>query len=267
MKKYNPLNTEHFLLNFDLNDRSLLQNYKNQVESFIFNHTGVNNKSYTTGNGTLLLLNSVNINLVQYEQLVNITHEVRHRFHFLSTEQNKSLNIGSRSLQLPLWSTKLGRVKAFDIYEHSPVKKIILSKTIAYRGGNLTAKDALLIINDRLNKSKESYANNIKNSLYNRPLISAERISKNQQALDYLNNAIIKYADKEVIVRLHSGNCSKLTFIDNDNQRWQDTPANILMVYCNKDVDVEIKNEKKRRTSQLIKIGSAAGISLFVHKK
>ncbi len=267
MKKYNPLNTEHFLLDFSLNDRSLLQKYKNQVECFISKHTAVGNISYTTSNGNLLLLDAMSIDLVQYEQLINITDEVKKRFLLLSKDQNKSLNIGSRSLQLPVWSTKLGRVNALDLCDCSPVKEITLSKTEAYRGGNLTAKDALVFINERLNKSKESYVNNIKNSQYKRSLISAERISENQKALDYLNDAILKFSEKVIVVRLHSGECSKLTLIDSDNQRWQDTPANILLVYCNRNVKIEINKEKKRRRSHLIKIGSASGITIFVHKK
>lgn len=267
MNKYNPLNTEHFLLRFDLNDRSLLQKYKHQVETFILKHTGGNNKVYTTSSGNLLMLNEPVIDIVQYEQLEIITNKVKNRFQLLSKEQNKSMNIGSRSLQLPVWSTKLGRIETLEMHEHSPVKKITLSQTSAYRGGNLTAKDALTIISERLSKSKEAYTKNIKNSQYKRSLISAERISENQKAIDYLNDAIIKYSDGNVIVRLNSGCCSKLTLIDSDNNRWQDTPANLLLVYCDKNVELEIKKEKKRRTSQLIKIGSAAGITIFVHKK
>lgn len=266
MKRYNPLETNTFSILLGTSEKKILKEYNDQLTKFIRGHISDEEVIKVTKNCSLLPLSTVAIDSALYHRLKEKNEQVSKTFQNLAREQRKSLNIGTRSLLLPVWTTPLGRLEA-DNSQHilEPVSKIKIGTSIAYRGGLVTSYEALEYIEERLIRSSNSYENNIRNSQYKRAKASQEKILTLNKSLDFLQRAITKYGKKELVVRLRSGTGTKLTFKTKSGISWQDTPARILMVYATKSYKIEDFNQRER-SSSLVSIGYAGGIELYVRK-
>ncbi|EHA1082408.1 hypothetical protein I8Y06_003284 [Photobacterium damselae] len=266
MKKYNPLQTDNFSVLFNQDEKNAFAEYGNELKTFIRDHGSENETIKITKNCHLLILHSRSINQISYNRLREKRELVLKMLQKLAIEQRKSLLVGSRSLLLPVWTSPEGRLDAFNNQNTlEPVTSIKIGTSTAYRGGLLTPFEAISYIEDRLIRSTHSFENNIRNCQYKRAKASQEKISTLNKSFDFLQKAIHKYGQTELVVRIRSGTGTKLTFRTNSGTRWQDTPARILLVYADKSYQIENSNQRVRG-SKLVSIGYAGGIELYVRK-